>query len=97
MLLKFSASYADLHLFTPNSAPLPHPEAVTLSFTLSAWILLYFPKNKNIIMIVTNNTTTTKQPTKTVSTTERVMASTMSVDEYFDELISQVHEDYATV
>ena len=24
-----------------------------------------------------------------------VMASTMSVDEYFDELISQVHEDYA--
>ena len=35
MLLKFSASYADLHLFTPNSAPLPHPEAVTLSFTLS--------------------------------------------------------------
>ena len=48
-------------------------------------------------MIVTNNTTTTKQPTKTVSTTERVMASTMSVDEYFDELISQVHEDYATI
>ena len=35
MLLKFSASYADLHLFTPISAPLPHPEAVTLSFTLS--------------------------------------------------------------
>ena len=34
MLLKVSASYADLHLFTPNSAPLPHPEAVTLSFTL---------------------------------------------------------------
>ena len=32
---------------------------------------------------------------KSVSTTERVMASTMSVDEYFDELISQVHEDYA--
>ncbi len=34
MLLKFSASYADLRLFTPNSAPLPHPEAVTLSLTL---------------------------------------------------------------
>ena len=32
---------------------------------------------------------------KSVSTTERVMASTMSVDEYFDELITQVHEDYA--
>ena len=35
------------------------------------------------------------QPTKSVSTTERVMASTMSVDEYFDELITQVHEDYS--
>ena len=45
-------------------------------------------------MIVTSNTTT-NQPAKKVSTTERVMASTMSVDEYFDELISQVHEDYA--
>ena len=32
---------------------------------------------------------------ETASTTERVMATTMSVDEYFDELISQVHEDYA--
>ena len=28
-------------------------------------------------------------------TLDSVMASTMSVDEYFDELISQVHEDYA--
>jgi hypothetical protein len=28
---------------------------------------------------------------------EHVLATTMSVDEYFDELISQVHEDYATV
>ena len=46
-------------------------------------------------MIVTNNTVTTNKPTKSVSTAERVMASTMSVDEYFDELISQVHEDYA--
>ena len=46
-------------------------------------------------MIVTGNTVTKNQPTKSVSTTERVMASTMSVDEYFDELISQVHEDYA--
>ena len=32
---------------------------------------------------------------KSASTTERVMASTMSVDEYFDELVSQVHKDYA--
>ena len=39
MLLKFSASYADLHLFTPNSAPLPHPEAVTLSLTLLRGII----------------------------------------------------------
>ena len=46
-------------------------------------------------MIVTSNTATTNQPTKSVSTTERVMSNTMSVDEYFDELISQVHEDYA--
>ena len=50
-------------------------------------------------MIVTSNTAVQNKPTKSVSTTERVMASTMSVDEYFDEyfdeLISQVHEDYA--
>ena len=45
-------------------------------------------------MIVTGNTVTTNQSTKSVST-ERVMATTMSVDEYFDELISKVHEDYA--
>ena len=31
------------------------------------------------------------------STRERVMASTVSVDEYFDELIAQVHEDYAAL
>ena len=47
------------------------------------------------IMIVTSNTATTNQPTKSVPTTDSVMASTMSVDEYFDELISKVHEDYA--
>ena len=46
-------------------------------------------------MIVTGNTVTKNQSTKSVSTTERVMATTMSVDEYFDELITQVHEDYA--
>jgi hypothetical protein len=46
-------------------------------------------------MLVSNNTAVQNQPTKSASTTERVMASTMSVDEYFDELISQVHEDYA--
>lgn len=42
-------------------------------------------------MIVTSQTETTTQNTKTVSARERIMASTMSVDEYFDELISQVH------
>ncbi len=34
---------------------------------------------------------------KKVSTRERVMVSTVSVDEYFDELISHVHEDYASL
>ena len=48
-------------------------------------------------MIVTSNTATTNQTTKSVSTTERVMSNTMSVDEYFDELITQVREDYAAV
>ena len=38
---------------------------------------------------------TTNQKTKATTTRERVMASTVSVDEYFDELISQVHKDYA--
>ena len=52
-------------------------------------------KYNNTIMLVTNNIAVQNKPTKSVSTTERVMASTMSVDEYFDELISQVHEDYA--
>jgi hypothetical protein len=46
-------------------------------------------------MIVTSQTETTTQNTKTVSARERIMASTMSVDEYFDELISEVHQDYA--
>ena len=31
------------------------------------------------------------------STCDRIMASTMSVDEYFDELIDQVREDYANL
>ena len=34
-------------------------------------------------------------PKKVVSTSERVMASTVSVDEYFDELINLVRKDYA--
>ena len=35
--------------------------------------------------------------TKGLSTRERIMASTMSVDEYFDEQIDQVREDYANL
>jgi len=34
---------------------------------------------------------------KDMSTREKIMASTVSVDEYFDELINQVREDYATL
>ena len=56
----------------------------------------YFCTQTIIIMIaVISNTVVAKQPTKTVSTREHVMANTVSVDEYFDELISQVHQDYA--
>ena len=36
-------------------------------------------------------------PAKDTSTRERVMASTVSVDEYFDELVSLVHKDYANL
>ena len=61
---------------------------------ISNFLPIFAPYN-NKIMIVTNNIAVQNKPTKSVSTTERVMASTMSVDEYFDELISQVHKDYA--
>ena len=44
-------------------------------------------------MIVTGQTT--NQKINATTTRERVLASTVSVDEYFDELISQVHQDYA--
>ena len=36
-------------------------------------------------------------PNKCESMRERIMANTVSVDEYFDELISLVHHDYATL
>ena len=39
-------------------------------------------------MIVTNQATDTKQNFNATSTRNRIMASTMSVDEYFDELIA---------
>ena len=44
-------------------------------------------------MIAVSNTKTSKQTVKAVSLRERVMASTVSVDDYFDELISHVHQD----
>lgn len=34
---------------------------------------------------------------KDESSREQIMANTMSVDEYFDELINQVREDYANL
>ena len=45
-------------------------------------------------MIVTNQSTDTKRNFNATSTRNRIMASTMSVDEYFDELIDKVREDY---
>ena len=55
------------------------------------------PQYKCSIMIITNQTTNTKPSGKAISTRNRVMASTMSVDEYFDELIELVREDYANL
>ncbi|WP_158214874.1 hypothetical protein [Prevotella sp. P4-98] len=48
-------------------------------------------------MIVTNQATDTKQNFNATSIRNRIMASTMSVDEYFDELIDKVREDYANL
>ena len=36
-------------------------------------------------------------PVSGMSTREKLKASTMSVDEYFDELINQVRQDYAAI
>ena len=57
-------------------------------------LIRIFAASKIRIMIATGQTTT-NQKAKATTTRERVMASTVSVDEYFDELISQVHQDYA--
>ena len=48
-------------------------------------------------MIVSSQVTATKQNIKATSTRNRIMASTMSVDEYLDELIDKVREDYANL
>ena len=47
------------------------------------------------IMIAVSNTTAVRQEAKVVHTGEHLIAGTVSVDEYFDELISLVHQDYA--
>ena len=46
---------------------------------------------------VTNHAQSSSQKAKATSTRNRVMANTMSVDEYFDELIDKVREDYANL
>ena len=48
-------------------------------------------------MIVTNQATSPKRNFKATSTRNRIVASTMSVDECFDELIDKVREDYASL
>ena len=48
-------------------------------------------------MIVTNQATNPKRNINATSTRNRIMTSTMSVDEYFDELIDKVREDYANL
>ena len=53
-----------------------------------------------MISPVTTKTTADKNYpslTKGQSTRERIMSSTMSVDEYFDELTDQVRKDYANL
>ena len=53
-----------------------------------------------MISTVTTKTSVDKNShslAKGQSTRERIMASTMSVDEYFDELIDQIREDYANL
>ncbi len=42
-------------------------------------------------------TDTPSVPLQQDSTRDRILASTMSVDEYFDELISLVRQDYANL
>ena len=61
---------------------------------------IFAPNIIGMISTVTTKTSVDKSYhsiAKGQSTRERVMASTMSVDEYFDELIDHVREDYATL
>ena len=55
---------------------------------------LYYiiPNNKGC-----KQATDTKRNFNATSTRNRIMTSTMSVDEYFDELIDKVREDYANL
>ena len=43
------------------------------------------------------SSTYTSERNASVSAREQVLANTVSVDQYFDELISQVHRDYANL
>ena len=47
--------------------------------------------------MIRGQATDMKQNFNATSTRNRIMASTMSVDEYFDELIDKVREDYANL
>ena len=44
-----------------------------------------------------NESTSPATPVPGMSTREKLKASTMSVDEYFDQLIEQVRHDYAAL
>ena len=44
-----------------------------------------------------NNQVSRHTPVNKTTAKEQVMSSTVSVDEYFDELISLVHKDYANL
>ena len=64
-------------------------------FAASKIRMIYLCSIKDKNDMIATSQTTTNQKAKATTTRERVMASTVSVDEYFDELISQVHQDYA--
>ena len=62
-----------------------YPEAKTESTTVAEPMAVYAVQNAY------------RTQASDTSAREHVMASTVSVDEYFDELISQIHADYANL
>lgn len=74
--------------FNKSRWPVPFVKKI-IHLTLELLLLISF----KISMISVSNTTANKQTSKLTSR-KSVMANTVSVDEYFDELISQVHKDY---